>query len=100
MEKYHPIRNIRAILYTWEICNITAKVNQKVSNLKTSIKACKSNLKLKEVELIHYLETLQSKHAFAPIHEASNNVVIICKKYHVEVVIRYVVVKLKNFVKR
>ena len=39
--------------------------------------------------MINYLETLQSKHAIVPIHEASSNVVIICKKYYVEVVIGY-----------
>lgn len=53
---------------------IVEKDDQKFSNLKTYIKPSKSNPKLKQAEVIQYLERLRSKFVIVPIDKAYNNV--------------------------
>ena len=58
---------------------ILEKADQKVSNLKTSLRSAKANPILKQADVIYHLETHQSKLTLVPYDKESNNVAIICK---------------------
>ena len=74
-------------LQSWKD-EILLKVNQKVESLKTVIKPLRTQPKLKNVDVLTCLESLQQKYVLVPIDKAANNVAVICKKYYVEVILR------------
>ena len=73
-------------LITLEVCHFK-KSPQKKSNLKTRIKASNFNPILKEIDIRSCLEAVQKRYVLVPIHKASNNVAIICKRYYFEMML-------------
>ena len=43
---------------------------------------------LKSEKHLQYLHELQSKHVLVPADKAANNVIVVCKKYYLEVVMK------------
>ena len=73
-------------LIPWKFAILT-KVDKKFPKIKTRIKSSKSNLILKQTDLISSLEALQKNFALVPIGNASNNIAVICKRYYLEVIL-------------
>ena len=64
---------------------ITVDIN--FSKLKTRFKPFKSNPFLKQIEVISCLQAPQKKFVVVPIDKTSNNFVIICELYFVEMIL-------------
>ena len=67
---------------------ILQEIDNKIISLKHRIKVHKTNTVLKQDTVIEYLNELHEKYVFVPIDKAANNIVIICKKYYVTVILK------------
>ena len=64
------------------------KVNNKIEELKSTIKFSKVKQVLRDPEVISYLNILQEQYDMCPIDRAANNIAFICKKYYVQVLLK------------
>ena len=64
------------------------QVDNKIPYLKHRMKVRKTNPVLKQDAVIEYLNQLHEKYVFVPIDKAANNIVIICEKYYVTVILK------------
>ena len=67
---------------------ILQEVDNKIFSRKYRIKVHKTNPVLKQDTVIEYLNELHEKFVLVPIDKAAKNVAIICKKYHVTVILK------------
>ena len=60
-------------------------VRSKVKGLRKTVKSKRQGiLKLNSVK--EYLKELQANHVFVPAGKAANNIIVVCKRYHLEVI--------------
>ena len=64
------------------------KVNKKIEELKNKFKFNRVKQVLRDPEVVSYLNILQEQYVMSPIDNAANNIAFICKKYHVQVLIK------------
>ena len=67
---------------------ILQEVKNNIISLKHQIKVHKTNPVLKQDAVIEYLNELHEKYVLIPIDKTTNNIVIICKKYCVTVILK------------
>ena len=67
---------------------ILQKVEAKITSLKRKIRYCKVKPVLERSNVLEYLKQLHSKYVMVPIDKASNNVAIICKRFHPQVILK------------
>ena len=67
---------------------ILQEVDNEVISLKYRIKVHETYPELKQDAVIQNLNELHEKYVFVPIDKAANNIVIICKKYYVTVILK------------
>ena len=67
---------------------ILLEVNSKIISLKHRIKVYKANFVLKQDAVIEYLNELHEKYILVATDKAANNIVIICKKCYVTIILK------------
>ena len=64
------------------------KVNKKIEELKNKFKFSRVKQVQRDPAVVSYLNILQEQYVMCPIDKAANNIAFICKKYHVQVLIK------------
>ena len=87
-----PCINMYCVQHTYiDINEWEHKVNECIRRIQLirekHINRCKQHV-LKSRKHLNYLHELQSKYVLVPADKAANNIIVVCKKYYLEVVLK------------
>ena len=75
------------VLDEWE-CKILETIKAKIVKIKTKTKNLRKKHVLSEKTCKNYLEDFQKHFVLVPADKASNNILIVCKKYYLDIVLK------------
>ena len=75
------------VLNEWE-CKIVESISARIGRLKTKTKNPRKKHILLDETCKNYIENFQKHFVLVPADKASNNVLIVCKKHYLDVVLK------------
>ena len=75
-----------SVLSSWKEM-VKGQIEERISKLKLNFKQPTGKV-LQNADVKAFLSDLHSKYVFVPADKAPNNVIIICKQYHIETLIK------------
>ena len=75
-----------SVLSSWKDM-VKGQIEKRISQLKQNFKQCTGKV-LQNVDVNACLSDLHNKYVFVPADKAPNNIIIICKKYYIETLIK------------
>ena len=75
-----------SVLSSWKEM-VKVQIEERISKLKQNFKQATGKV-LQNVDLKACLSDLDNKYVFVPADKAPNNIIIICKRYYIETLIK------------